>query len=50
VAGTWSDLQVTDITQLRFDGYPDAPDGQAEIWELAQPERLASPAAGHATG
>ena len=47
LTATWSDLRVTDITQLRLNGYENTPDGRAEIWELARPERLTSPAARH---
>jgi beta-fructofuranosidase len=49
LAATWSDLRVTDVTQLHLDGGHDTPSGRAEIWELTRPERLTSPAAGHPT-
>jgi len=38
LAATWSDLRVTDVTQLRLNGYESAPNGRAEIWELTRPE------------
>ncbi|WP_328482066.1 glycoside hydrolase family 32 protein [Streptomyces sp. NBC_00377] len=47
VAGTWSDLRITEVAQLRLDGDTDAAGGRAEVWELARPKRLTGPAAGH---
>ena len=44
-AGTWSDLRVTELAELRLDSAPDATGGQAELWELARPGRHAGPAA-----
>ncbi|MBA4860866.1 glycoside hydrolase family 32 protein [Streptomyces sp. PSKA54] len=45
VVGTWSDLRVTEVAELRLDGDAAAAGGLAEVWELARPERLAGPAA-----
>jgi beta-fructofuranosidase len=50
VAGAWSDLRVTEVAELLLDGGPEAAGGRAEVWELALPERLTGPAAGHRTG
>jgi beta-fructofuranosidase len=47
LTATWSDLRVSDITQLRLNGYENRPNGRAEIWELTRPERLTSPTARH---
>jgi beta-fructofuranosidase len=47
LAGTWSDLRITDITQLRLDGREDTPGGRAEVWALTRPDRLTAPAAEH---
>jgi len=47
VAGTWSDLRITEVTELRLDSDTDAAAGRAEIWELARPQRITAPAAGH---
>ncbi|WP_329316510.1 glycoside hydrolase family 32 protein [Streptomyces sp. NBC_01262] len=49
VAGSWSDLRVTEVAELLLDGGPEAAGGRAEVWELALPERLTGPAAGHRT-
>jgi beta-fructofuranosidase len=46
VAGTWSDLRIEEVTELRLHGDPDsAAAGRADIWELARPEREFRPAA-----
>ncbi|MDW8809791.1 glycoside hydrolase family 32 protein [Streptomyces scabiei] len=46
VAGTWSDLRVEEVTELRLDGAPGSAAGRrADIWELARPEREFGPAA-----
>jgi beta-fructofuranosidase len=37
VAGTWSDLRVTEVAQLWLDGDADLTGGRAEVWELARP-------------
>jgi beta-fructofuranosidase len=51
VAGTWSDLRVEEVGQLRLDGAPgSAAAGRAEIWELARPQREFGPAAAAWTG
>lgn len=50
VAGTWSDLRVTEVAELRLDGGADVVGGRAEVWELARPDRLTGPAAGHRIG
>ncbi|MEU0068111.1 glycoside hydrolase family 32 protein [Streptomyces sp. NPDC006332] len=51
LAGTWSDLRVEEVAQLRLDGAPgSAATGRAEIWELARPERESGPAAGAGPG
>ena len=49
-AGTWSDLRVTELAELRLDGDPDAAGGRAELWELDRPDRYAGPAAEHDAG
>ena len=48
VAGTWSDLRVSDVVTLRLDGDPAAADGGIELWDLARPERFTGPATGGA--
>jgi beta-fructofuranosidase len=50
VAGTWSDLRVTEVAEVRLDGDMDTAGGRAEMWELARPERFAGPAAGPGAG
>jgi beta-fructofuranosidase len=46
VAGTWSDLRIEEVTELRLHGDPgSAAAGRADIWELARPEREFGPAA-----
>ncbi|WP_405869438.1 MULTISPECIES: glycoside hydrolase family 32 protein [unclassified Streptomyces] len=44
IAGTWSDLHVAEVAELRLDGGPDAAGGRARLWELARPDRHAGPA------
>ncbi|MFE1251187.1 glycoside hydrolase family 32 protein [Streptomyces sp. NPDC058735] len=50
VAGTWSDLRITEVTELRLRGDADTAAGRAEVWELTRPDRLTGPAAGSDTG
>ncbi|MGQ4364722.1 glycoside hydrolase family 32 protein [Streptomyces sp. SAS_272] len=50
IAGTWSDLRVAEVAELRLDGGPDAAVGRAQLWELARPDRHTGPAAGHDAG
>jgi len=49
IAGTWSDLRVSEVAELRLDGDSDA-GGRAQLWELARPDRQAGPATGHDAG
>ncbi|MFF3906795.1 glycoside hydrolase family 32 protein [Streptomyces sp. NPDC001848] len=49
VAGTWSDLRVSDVVTLRLDGETAAAGGRSEVWDLARPERFAGPAVGPGT-
>jgi len=46
VAGTWSDLRITEVAELRLDSAGQTVGGRAEIWELTRPQRLTAPAAG----
>ena len=45
VAGTWSDLRVTAVAELRLDSAAGATAGRAEVWELARPDRRTGSAA-----
>ncbi|GAB2963140.1 glycoside hydrolase family 32 protein [Streptomyces heilongjiangensis] len=45
VAGTWSDLRVGEVAELRLDGAAGSAVGRAEVWELARKEREFGPAA-----
>ncbi|MFM9598696.1 glycoside hydrolase family 32 protein [Streptomyces turgidiscabies] len=46
VAGTWTDLRITEVAGLHLDGDADTADGPGVIWELSRPARLTGPAAG----
>jgi beta-fructofuranosidase len=50
VAGTWSDLRVTEVAEIRLDGATAGAGSRAEVWELTRPERYTGPAAGPGAG